>query len=66
MILPSQHACFVDMMSSSRSHVVGLGEPSLPIFLVARVLTAMGVDNTMGMSICKKLIQLLTSLFLMT
>jgi hypothetical protein len=57
----------VDMMSSSRSHVVGLGEPSLPIFLVARVLTVMGVDdNTMGMSICKKLIQLLTSLFLMT
>lgn len=55
------------MMSSSRSHVVGLGEPSLPIFLVARVLTVMGVDNnTMGMSICKKLIQLLTSLFLMT
>jgi hypothetical protein len=56
----------VDMMSSSRSHVVGLGEPSLPIFLVARVLTVMGVDDTMGMSISKKLIQLLTSLFLMT
>ncbi len=53
-------------MSSSRSHVVGLGDPSLPIFLVAGVLTAMGMDDTMGMFICEKLIQLLTSLFLVT